>query len=82
MLNSYNTLLKEILDTHAPECSKTIVVKPKMPWMSDDIKTQKSICRQKERSWKTALKNARKNPTTENNDMVTARRSIFYRAEK
>ena len=40
------------LETHAPLCAKTILIRPVAPWYNEDIREQKSLRRCKERRWR------------------------------
>ena len=48
----YNTVLGNILDDHAPEKTRKIIVRPRAPWYNDDLKDAKRQKRKCERIWK------------------------------
>ena len=52
MVGSYNITLAEALDRHAPLLTKTISVRPRVPWYNSDIKAAKRTRRQAERKWR------------------------------
>ncbi|KAL9959876.1 hypothetical protein ACROYT_G033246 [Oculina patagonica] len=52
LVNLYNTTLSEILDCHAPLVTKTIKVRPLVPWYDDDIKDARRERRRAERRWR------------------------------
>ena len=44
LLDKYNTVLRELLDKHAPQKTKMVIVRPKVPWYMNtirDVKKQK-----------------------------------------
>ena len=51
LASQYNATLQEIADKHAPELTKTIKLKPALPWFSDDLKALKQQRRKAERKW-------------------------------
>ncbi len=52
MVSSYNTVLQELLDTHAPKKMRAIAQRQSQPWMNDDIAAAKRIRHQYERLWR------------------------------
>ncbi len=50
----YNDGLRSILDRHAPVKTKTIVLRPDAPWMSDELRELKVKQRWAERCWRAA----------------------------
>ncbi len=48
----YDTILRNILDQHAPEKTVTIIFRPNSPWMSDDIVHEKRLWRKVESVWR------------------------------
>ena len=51
-LTLYETVLKELLDKHAPQKSREIVMRPAAPWYTDDIREKKCERRRLERRWR------------------------------
>ena len=49
---SYNKTLKAVLDKHAPVKTRTIVVRPRVPWYTDEIRHAKRERRKAERRWR------------------------------
>ena len=49
LLERLATALSGSLDVHAPKVDKTITVRRKCPWFTDEIKNQKRILRRHER---------------------------------
>ena len=49
LVQCYNDSLEEVLDKHAPRKTKVLVVRPKVPWYTDDLKQLKSLRRKLER---------------------------------
>ena len=47
----YHTVLSSLLDKHAPEKTKTIVLRPQCPWFNQEIHDEKHIKRKLERKW-------------------------------
>ena len=48
----YNHSLRQLLDKHAPLKSRTVIVRPKRPWLSESLKLQRSELRKLERRWR------------------------------
>ena len=51
MAAQYNTMLRKIMDDHAPVKTKTVKKKPAMPWYNDEIIGLKRDRRKAERQW-------------------------------
>ena len=49
---SYNKTLKAVFDKHAPVKTRTIVVRPRVPWYTDEIRHAKRERRKAERRWR------------------------------
>ena len=47
----YDTTLKEVIDKHAPMVVKTVVLRPKVPWLTDAILEEKRKKRKAEKRW-------------------------------
>ena len=47
----YDITLKEVLDKHAPLVAKTVVLRPKAPWLTDCILEEKREKRKAEKHW-------------------------------
>ena len=54
LTSDYSTVLTSILDKHAPEKEKKVILRPNAPWYTDKIKSEKRDCRAKERKWRTS----------------------------
>ena len=52
MIEDLEKQLKLVLDEVAPEKTKTIVVRPTNPWFTEDVKSQKRLMRNRERTWR------------------------------
>ena len=52
LVGDYNTELRQLLDRHTPMKSKTIVVRPLVPWFGDELKSLKSQRRKAELVWR------------------------------
>ena len=48
-MDKYTTILRQLLDKHAPEKTAKITIRPKQPWYDSNIKTAKQKKRQAER---------------------------------
>jgi hypothetical protein len=55
LLACYNSTLSKLVDSHAPQLSKTIVLRPKQAWFDDHIKELKHAKRRCERKWRASL---------------------------
>ena len=51
-IDIYETGLRQLLDLHAPEKTRTITAKPSAPWLTDDILAAKRERKQFERQWR------------------------------
>ena len=49
MAAQYNTMLRKIMDDHAPEKTQIVKKKPTIPWYNDEIKALKRDRRKAER---------------------------------
>ena len=52
LVRKYNTTLSEIIDCHVPLKTKTVKVRPAVPWYNDEIKAAKRLRRKVERTWR------------------------------
>jgi len=52
LVSEYESSLRSLMDTHAPSCTSTLVMRPLVPWMTNDILEAKRLCRQFERKWR------------------------------
>ena len=52
LLLSYNKTLIAVLDKHAPVKTRTIVMRPQVPWYKDEIRQAKGERRNAERRWR------------------------------
>ena len=52
LLLSYNKTLIAVLDKHAPVKTRTIVMRPQVPWYKDEIRQAKRERRKAERRWR------------------------------
>jgi hypothetical protein len=50
-ITSYNSILKSLIELHAPTRSITITERPSTPWYNVEIRHSKTICRALERKW-------------------------------
>ena len=48
----YNSSLQSVLDKHAPQCTKSIIVRPHAPWFSEEIREAKQDHRKRERPFR------------------------------
>ena len=48
-MESYNSVLKDIVDKHAPEKSRVIVVRADAPWYTSELVKEKRLRRKLER---------------------------------
>ena len=53
LVDCYNTTLAGLLDRHAPLKTKTVTVRPQVPWYSEEIREAKRARRRAERKWRT-----------------------------
>ena len=51
LVANYNNVLKEILDKHAPQMERKVVLRPQSPWYNTDLEAAKRLKRKLERKW-------------------------------
>ena len=51
LLDQYNVVLSDLIEKHAPECSRSITVRPNAPWFNDSLRAMKSQRRKLERKY-------------------------------
>ena len=51
LLANYNNVLKEILDKHAPQMERKVVLRLQSPWYNTDLEAAKRLKRKLERKW-------------------------------
>ena len=54
LADTYNSVLREILNQHAPLKTNVITIHPTAPWYSDDIMTAKKEWQRAEKKWREA----------------------------
>ena len=71
LVDCYNTTLADLLERHAPLKTKTVTVRPQVPWYSEEIREAKRERRRSERKWRSTRSAAdfemfkrKKNPVT------------------
>ena len=79
----YNTTLASALDRHAPLVTRSIPVRPLVPWLNNDIKEARKERRKAERRWRRTglLSDLRRYKVLRNktNNLMTEARRVFYR---
>ena len=53
MVDCYNTTLAGLIDRYAPLKTKTVTVRPQVPWCSEEIRKAKRVRRRAEKKWRT-----------------------------
>ena len=51
-VDNYDTVLRNILDNHAPLKRRSITIRPSNPWYTPEIDTAKKLRKQLERRWR------------------------------
>ncbi|CAB4021807.1 Hypothetical predicted protein, partial [Paramuricea clavata] len=54
LVDCYNTTLTDLLDHHAPLKTKTVTVRPQVPWYSEEVRVAKRERRRAERKWRSS----------------------------
>ena len=79
---SYNKTLTAVLDKHSPAKTQTIVVRPRVPWYTDEIRRAKRERRKAERRWRLSKLNfdliAFKIKRNVVNNLMNKGRQAFY----
>ena len=52
MVNAFNSQLKNALDSNAPEITKQVTVRKKVPWFTQEIREKKRVVCRRETIWK------------------------------
>ena len=52
LVTSYDEILSDIIDKHAPLKTKIVQVRPKVPWMTSEVINERRIKRMLERRWR------------------------------
>ena len=85
LLEQYDTNLSALLGKHAPVQTRTITVRPKVPWFSGDIKMAKQKRRQLERKWRqsrlTIYRDLFKQQRRHVNQLISSAKSTYYTAK-
>lgn len=55
-IKSYDAVLKNVLDTHAPLMIRLVTQRPYSPWLTTDVKEAKRQMRKAEKKWRRTLK--------------------------
>ena len=85
LLEQYDTTLSALLGKHAPIQTRTITVRPKIPWFNGDIKMAKQKRRQLERKWRqswlTIYRDLFKDQRRHVNQLISSAKSTYYTAK-
>ena len=85
LLEQYDTTLSALLGKHAPVQTRTITVRPKVPWFSGEIKMAKQKRRQLERKWRqsrlTIYRDLFKEQRRHVNQLISSAKSTYYTAK-
>ena len=85
LLEQYDTTLSALLDKHDPVQTRTISVRPKVPWFSGDIKIAKQKRRQLERKWRqswlTIYRDLFKEQRRHVNQLISSSKSTYHTAK-
>ena len=83
LVHCYNTTLASALDRHAPLVTRSIPVRPRVPWFNNDVKEARKERRKAERRWRRTglLSDLRRYKDLRNktNNLMTEARGVFYR---
>ena len=52
MVNAFNNQLKNALNDNAPEITKQVTVRKKVPWFTQEIREKKRVVHRRETIWK------------------------------
>ena len=78
-------VLRSILDAHAPSRQRTIIVRPKAPWYTSEIDTQKKLRRKFERLWRCTKSQLHRREYQQQcrvvNDLLYASKQAYYHAK-
>lgn len=79
----YNTLLSELLDTHAPLITRSVSLRPRAPWFNDTIKEAKVDRRRLERTFRNSKlesdKEAYKEQCVVVNSLILSSKQSYFR---
>ena len=54
LLEELNASLRNVLDRHAPQVTRTVTARPSAPWITEEVKAAKCNVRNAERRWRLA----------------------------
>ena len=52
LLTKYDTIVSELMDKHAPMKTRLVKMRPKAPWVNQEMLAEKRILRSLERRWR------------------------------
>ena len=85
LADQYNAVLLKLIDKHAPECSRSVTLRPNAPWFNDTLKAMKRRKRKLERIYlKTRLEVHRqiyKNECRTYTDALNSTKSSYYKVK-
>ena len=77
LLNQYNVVLSDLIDKHAPECSRSITLRPNAPWFNDNLRAMKSQRRKLERKYLLTRLEVHRQMYTDNNQLFSMVDGLF-----
>ena len=85
LLEQYDTTLSTLLDKHVPVLTRTITIRPKVPWFNGDGKMAKQKRMQLERRWRQSRLTIHRNPFKEQrhhvSQLIASATSTYYTAK-
>lgn len=82
LVDKYDKILRQIIDSHAPVKHRTVTLRPKAPWYTSEIDEQKRIRRSLERKWRSSRlesdRNQYKNQCNLVNNLIHNSKSAHY----
>ncbi|XP_072018281.1 uncharacterized protein [Amphiura filiformis] len=84
-IDQFNSKMLSVLDSHAPEESKSRTIRPRYPWYNDSINDQRRLRRKYERRWRKSLSPEEKkmyvNQKTLVNQLIEMAKTEYYKVK-
>ena len=85
LVKQYNTVLGELADKHAPIITRTVTVRPRASWYTDEIASGKYLRRKLEHKWLNSKLTvdymAYKQQCQQGNSMLLESKSVYYNSK-
>ena len=84
LTDNYNQILRDLLDKHAPECIRSITLRPNAPWFNDSLRAMKRQRRRYERRYLSTRLEVRRLIYTDfcetYTEKINTAKSVYYKS--